>query len=50
MNGYGSHTYRWVNEQGEGFWVKWHFKSDQGIKNFTGKEANEMKMSNADFS
>lgn len=27
MHGFGSHTYRWVNSKGEGFWVKWHFKS-----------------------
>lgn len=28
MNGYGVHTYRWVNQQGEQFWVKLHFKSE----------------------
>jgi catalase len=33
MNGYGSHTYRWVNKNGEAFWVKFHFKTDSGIKN-----------------
>ena len=32
MNGYGSHTYKWVNDQGEAFWVKYHFISDQGVK------------------
>lgn len=48
MNGYGSHTYRWINEAGEAFWVKWHFKTQQGIKNFTGEEANA-KMSDPDF-
>ena len=49
MNGYGSHTYRWVNESGEAFWVKFHFKTNQGIKNFTGDEADEMKSKNPDF-
>jgi len=49
MNGYGSHTYRWVNEKGEGFWVKWHFKTQQKIKNFTGDEADKMKMIDPDF-
>lgn len=49
MNGYGSHTYRWVNDKGEGFWVKFHFKSMQGIKNFTGPEADDYKSKNADF-
>src|SRR5438132_451304 len=25
MNGYGSHTFKWVNEDGEAVWVKYHF-------------------------
>ena len=32
MNGYGSHTYQWNNAAGEVFWVKYHFKTDQGIQ------------------
>ena len=28
MNGYGSHTFKWVNDAGEAFFVKYHFKSD----------------------
>ncbi len=43
MNGYGSHTYKWYNEEGEYFWVQYHFKTDQGIKNLTGQEAQAMK-------
>ncbi|MCB5907560.1 catalase [Streptomyces pinistramenti] len=39
MNGYGSHTFLWYNAAGEKFWVKYHFKTDQGIKNFTHDEA-----------
>jgi catalase len=39
MNGYGSHTFQWNNEAGEVFWVKYHFKTDQGIKNLTSEEA-----------
>ena len=35
MNGYGSHTYAWMNARGERFWVKYHFKTVQGIENFT---------------
>jgi len=31
MNGYGSHTFQWLNAEGERFWVKFHFKTDQGI-------------------
>lgn len=48
MHGYGSHTYRWINSKGEGFWVKWHFLTDN-IKNFTDKEAAELKSTNPDF-
>ncbi len=32
MNGYGSHTYMWVAAGEEKFWVKYHFKTDQGIE------------------
>ena len=42
MNGYGSHTYQWNNEAGEVFWVKYHFKTDQGIKNLTADEADTL--------
>src|SRR5919107_1497313 len=42
MNGYGSHTYQWNNEAGEVFWVKYHFKTDQGIRNLTQAEANRI--------
>ena len=43
MNGYGSHTYKWYNEDGESFWIKYHFKTDQGIQNFTRQEAEHTK-------
>ena len=49
QNGYGSHTFQWVNEQGEAFWVKYHFKSRQGVENFTDAEAGEMAGQNADY-
>jgi len=39
MDGFGSHTFQWVNAQGERFWVKFHFKTNQGIKCFTSEEA-----------
>jgi catalase len=42
MNGYTSHTYMWVNANGERFWVKYHFKTDQGIEYFTDEEADRM--------
>ncbi len=40
MDGFGSHTYQWVNAEGEQFWVKYHFKTDQGIKCLTQEEAD----------
>ncbi len=39
MNGYGSHTYSFWNAQGERFWVKFHFKTQQGHKTLTNQEA-----------
>lgn len=43
MNGYSSHTYMWYNSKGEHFWVQLHFKTEQGIQNFTGEEADRMR-------
>jgi catalase len=42
MNGYGSHTYKWYNDKGEYFWVQYHLKTDQGIKNLTRQEATRL--------
>jgi catalase len=42
MNGYGSHTFMWINAGGERFWVKYHFKTEQGVENFTDSEAKAM--------
>lgn len=39
MDGFGSHTFQWVNDAGERFWVKFHFKTEQGIENLTSEEA-----------
>ena len=39
MHGFGSHTYSFINAKNERFWVKFHFKSMQGIHNLTNKEA-----------
>jgi catalase len=43
MNGYSSHTFKWSNAKGEYFWVKYHFKTEQGIQNFNRQEAEVMK-------
>ncbi|MGI5479938.1 catalase [Streptomyces lavendofoliae] len=42
MNGYGSHTYQWTNAQGEAFFVKYHFKTNQGIRCLSSEQAAEV--------
>ncbi|KGN30879.1 catalase [Knoellia sinensis KCTC 19936] len=39
MHGFGSHTFSFINEAGERFWVKFHFRTQQGIENLTDEEA-----------
>lgn len=39
MHGFGSHTFSFINAKNERFWVKFHFKTMQGIENFTNAEA-----------
>ncbi len=41
MHGFGSHTLSFWNHQGERFWVKWHLKTHQGIKNVRSENAHE---------
>jgi len=50
MNGYGSHTFKVVNGSGEAFYAKWHFKTDQGIKNLTVDVAEKLSASDPDYS
>ncbi len=49
QNGYSSHTFLWENEAGEKFWVQYHFKTVQGIENFTDDEAKTMVAEEPDF-
>ncbi|WP_062231080.1 catalase [Aureimonas sp. N4] len=42
MNGYGSHTFSLWNDKGERFWVKFHFKTQQGHKTLTNEEAEQV--------
>ena len=39
----------WVNAQGERFWVKYHFKTDQGIEFLTQEEADRLAGEDADY-
>ncbi|MEO6818018.1 MAG: catalase [Edaphobacter sp.] len=50
MNGYGSHTFSLINANNELFYVKYHFKTKQGIDNFDAEEANHMKSVDMDYS
>ncbi len=49
LNGYGSHTYQWINDAGERFWVKYHFLSRQGVKAMSGQDAERLAGSDADY-
>jgi catalase len=49
MNGYGSHTYSFINAKSERFWVKLHFKTQQGIKCLMQDEADRLAGSDADY-
>jgi catalase len=48
MDGFGSHTYQWVNAAGEAFWVKYHFKTDQGIRTLSAADAVRLGGENPD--
>ncbi len=43
MDGFSSHTFSLINAENELFYVKWHFKTRQGIKNFTREGADDMR-------
>ena len=49
MNGYGSHTYSFINAANERFWVKFHFKTRQGIQCMPPDEADRLAAENPDF-
>lgn len=49
MDGFGSHTYQWINADGERFWVKYHFKTDQGNDYLTDQEATELAGTDPDY-
>ncbi|MFZ2528109.1 MAG: catalase [Rhodococcus sp. (in: high G+C Gram-positive bacteria)] len=49
MDGFGSHTYQWINADGARFWVKYHFKTNQGIEFLTQAEADGLAGSDPDY-
>ncbi|XP_013782139.1 catalase-like isoform X1 [Limulus polyphemus] len=50
MNGYGSHTFKLVNSDGEAVYCKFHYKTDQGIKNLPVEKAAELSARDPDYS
>jgi len=49
MHGFGSHTFKWINAEGEGVWVKYHFKTEQGIQNLDPALAAQLAGDNPDY-
>ena len=49
MDGFSSHTYMWANADGEKFWVKYHFKTDQGNEFLTQAEADRIAGQDGDY-
>ncbi|HGN1705539.1 TPA: catalase [Providencia rettgeri] len=42
MHGFGSHTYSFINSNNERFWVKFHFRCQQGIENLSDEQAEQL--------
>lgn len=43
MDGFGVHAFKWINAEGKVTYVKYHWKSQQGVRNFTAEESAEMQ-------
>lgn len=49
MHGFGSHTYSLISAAGERHWVKWHYKTQQGIKNLAPADAARIAGTDPDY-
>ncbi|MGG1574269.1 catalase KatA [Fictibacillus sp. NRS-1165] len=49
MHGFGSHTFKWVNAEGDGVWIKYHFKTEQGVANLAPDAAAKIAGENPDY-
>lgn len=49
MHGFGSHTFSFWNKKSERYWIKFHFKTKQGIKNLTPERATELAGTDPDY-
>jgi catalase len=43
MNGFGVHTFQWVNNENKRFYVKYHWKPLQEVRNFSADEVHEVQ-------
>lgn len=50
MNGYGSHTFKMVNKDNKAVYCKFHWKTDQGIKNLNADRAHKLSADDPDYS
>lgn len=50
MNGYGSHTFKLINDKGEPTYCKFHYKTNQKIKNLPVDRAHELSANDPDYS
>lgn len=49
MHGFGSHTFKWVNAEGQAIWVKYHFKTEQGVQNMDVETAARIAGEHPDY-
>lgn len=49
MHGFGSHAYSLINAQGERVWIKWHFRTRQGIRNLLPEDAARLAGTDPDY-
>ncbi|XP_064093149.1 catalase-like [Macrobrachium nipponense] len=49
MNGYGSHTFKLVNAEGKAVYCKFHYKTDQGIRNLSAEKADDLAGTDPDY-
>ncbi|KAF0250082.1 MAG: catalase [bacterium] len=50
MHGFSSHTFKWVNSEGKAVWVKYHFKTETGVENWTAADAGKLSGQDPDYS
>ena len=50
MDGFSAHAFKWVNEKGQAFFVKYHIKTDVGAKSMHPDEVKEVEGRTKDFS